>query len=118
MVGAGAEPHEPGFGWVARFLVTNHRESLIRQVFGKVVAIFRAVGLLYELVIFDEVGIPVIGLAAEEAIESVEALREGPFAPSSTRSDIFFGDIVVLAKPVRAVTIVLLDLTDGRALCG
>src|SRR5262245_48295658 len=41
VVGAGAEPHEPGLGRVCRLLIPQHRDGLVGQILREVVALFR-----------------------------------------------------------------------------
>ena len=78
VVGARAEPHEPRLRRVAGLLVAEHLDRLIGQILREVIALLRAVGLLDEPVVLDEVGVPLVGLAAEESVEAVEALLERP----------------------------------------
>jgi hypothetical protein len=53
MVGAGAEPHEPGLGRGRRTLVAQHLDRLVGKVFGQVVALFGGVVRLDEIIVDD-----------------------------------------------------------------
>ena len=116
MVGTRAEPHVPGLGRVGRFLIAQHPDRLVGQVFGQVVTLFGTGRLLDETVVLDQVRIPLVGLPAEEAVEAVEALLQRPLRLAAATGHVLFGHIVVLADPERAVTVVLQHLSDGRAL--
>ena len=63
-----------------------------------------------------QIRIPLVGFAAEEPIEPVEALLQRPLRFAAPTGDVLFGHIVVLAHPERAVAVVLQHLTDRRAL--
>ena len=78
VVGAGAEPHVPGLGRGGGVLVAQHPKRLVGQVFREVIALVGAVRRLDEAVVLDQVGVPVVGLTAEEAVEPVEALGQRP----------------------------------------
>ena len=91
-------------------------DGLVGQVLGEVIALLRAVRLFDEMVVFHQVGIPLVGLAAEEAVEAVEALLQRPLLAAGARGDIRLGDVVVLAQPEGAPAAVLQDLPDGGAL--
>ena len=80
------------------------------------IALFRAVGCLDETVVFDEVGIPLVRFAANETVETVEAHLERPSLAACPRGDILLRDVVILAQPERAPTVVLKHLPDGRTL--
>ena len=105
MVGAGVEPHEEGFGRVGGVLVTEHLDGLVGEVLGQVVAILGQVRLLDEIVVLDQERIPLVGLAAEEAVEAVPPLLQRPFAAISARRHVNFRHIVVLAEPQGRVAI-------------
>ena len=77
------------------------------------IALLRAVRRLDEAVVFDEVGIPLVGLAAQEAVEAVEAHLERPLLAARARGDVLLGDVVVLAQPEGAPAVVLEDLPDA-----
>lgn len=94
-------------------MVTQHLDCFVGEIFGQVIAVFRTVGRLDEVIVLDQVGIPVVGLATEEAIEAVEALLGGPHLAAAAGRDVLLGDVVILAEPEGAVAVVLQDFTDG-----
>ena len=116
MIGPRTEPHVPGLRRIRRLLIPQHPDRLIGQVFGEVVTLFRAVGLLDEPVVLDQIGIPLIGLAAEEAVEPVKTLLQRPLRLTAAAGDVLLRHVVVLADPERAVAVVLQHLPDRRAL--
>ena len=118
VVRAGAEPHVPGLGRIAGALVAQHPDRLIGKVFRQVIPLFGRIRLIDEPVVLGQVGIPLVGFAAEEAVEPVEALLQRPFRFAAAAGDIFLRHVVVLAHPERAVAVVLQHLTHRRALRG
>ena len=116
VVGAGAEPHVPGARRVGGVMVTEHAERLIGEILGEVISLFRAVRLVDELVVVDQVRIPLVGLAAEEAVEAIEALLQRPLLARRAGRDVLLRDVVILAEPERAPAVVLEDLRHRRAL--
>ncbi len=118
VVRAGAEPHEPRLRRIAGLLIANHRDRLVGEVLGEVVALLRAVRLVDEPVVLDEVRIPVVGLAAEEAVEAIETFLERPLLAAGAGGNVLLGDVVVLAQPERAEAVLLENLADGGALGG
>ena len=80
------------------------------------VPLIGGIGRFDEPVVLDQVGIPVIGLAAEETVEAVEAFGKRPLRAAAACGDVLLGDVVVLAEPEGAESVVLQELADGRAL--
>jgi hypothetical protein len=78
VVGAGAEPQVPGLVGLGLLGVADEPERLVRQVLGEVIAVLGRVGLVDVVVVLRQVGIPLVGLAADEAVEAVVAQPERP----------------------------------------
>jgi hypothetical protein len=78
-------------------MVADHLQGLVDQVFGQVIALFRHVRLIDELVVLHQVRIPLIRFATEEAVESVEPLLQRPFRAVRARGDVLLGHIMILA---------------------
>jgi len=116
MVRAGTEPHEPRLRRIAGLLVANHLQRLIDEILGEVITLFRTIGLVDEFVVFDEVRIPLVSFAADEAVVTVETLLQRPFAAAGAGSDILFRHVVIFAEPERAPAGLLQNLADRRAL--
>ena len=74
-----------GFEGLLAFWSRDHRDGLVGQVLGEVIALLRGVRLFDVVVVLDQVGIPLVGLAAEEAVEAVEALLQRPLLAGSRR---------------------------------
>src|SRR6185503_6028300 len=91
---------------------------LIGEILREMVLTLLRLRWVDEVVVLDEIGVPVVRLAAEEPVEPVEALLKRPFRSASAARDVFGGDIVVFPQPERAVPVVLQYLTDRRALRG
>jgi hypothetical protein len=110
VIGPRAEPHEPGFGRIAGFLVADHPQSRVGQVLGTVKAPLRGIRLLDGMVVLDEVGIPLVGFAADDPITAIKAILKRPQFAACTRRSIRFGHVVILAQPEGAPGRFLEDL--------
>ncbi len=118
VVGPGAEPHEPRLRRARGPQVLQHLDGLVGEVLGQVVALFGGVGRFDGVVVLDQVGIPLVGLAAQEAVEPVEALGQRPLRAAAGRGEVLDRDVVVLTQPHGRVAVVLQHLPDRRALGG
>ena len=107
VVGTRAEPHEPRLGRVRRLLVAQHPDRVVGQILRQVIALVRAIGLLDESVVLDQIGEPLIGLPAQEPVEPVEAHLQRPLRFAAAAGDILLGNVVILADPESAVAVVL-----------
>jgi len=116
VVGAGAQPHEPRPRRRRGLAVAQHPQRLVGDVLGEVVALFGLARLLDRVVVLDQRRIPLVGLAAEEPVEAVKALRERPVGLRSAGVALLGGDVVVLADPVGVVAVAAQDLGDRRGL--
>src|SRR6185437_5275601 len=97
-------------------MVTQHLERLVRQIFREVITLLRCVRLLNEMVVFHQVGIPVVGFTTKESVEAVEALLQWPLGPAGAACYVFRWNVVVLSQPERAEAIILKHLANGAAL--
>ncbi len=116
VVGTRVVEHEPRFRRVGDLLVANHPDGLIGQVLGEVVALLGRGRRLDEVIVLDEVRIPLIGLATEESVEALESLPERPGLAVAALGDIRLRNIVILAQPEGAEAAFLQDLCDGAGL--
>jgi hypothetical protein len=64
-----------------RLGVADELESLVGDVVGEVVALLRRPGRVDGVVVVDQVGIPLVGLGAQEAVPALEAAAARPVAP-------------------------------------
>src|ERR1700754_3295324 len=71
-----------------------------------------------EVIVDHQIRIPLVGLAAEEAVEAIESLRQRPLGAVAARRDVLDGNVVILADPIGAEPVVLQYLADGGAFCG
>ena len=79
------------------------RSALVGEILRQVIPVFRKVRLVDVVIVLGEIGIPVVRLAADEAVEAVVAHPERPFLlrrPLRPRVD---RDVVVLPDPEGAV---------------
>ena len=105
VVGAGGEVQEEGL--VRRDLlgVGDELDGLVGQVDREVIALFRRLRRLDLMVVVDEVGIVLVGVAAEEAVVAVEAAAERPAVVGPGGADLFGGRQVPLADAVGVVAV-------------
>jgi hypothetical protein len=82
------------------------------------IAFLGYVRLVNVVVVFDQIRIPLVGLATEEAVETVEALLQGPGALVPAGPEVLLRHVVVLSQPVRAPARILEDVSDRGALRG
>src|SRR5688572_12481141 len=118
VVGTWAEPHVPRPRRIARLLVPDHADGLVHEILRQVIALFGAVLLIDEPVVFCQVGIPLVGFAAEKSVIAVKAFLERPLFATGAGGNILFRHVVVLADPERAPAAVLQNLPDGCARIG
>ena len=84
MVGARAEPQVPGLVGLGLLGVADEAQRLVGQVLGQVVAVLGHIGLVDVVVVLGQVGIPLVGLAADEAVEAVVAVGDQAAQPVSS----------------------------------
>ena len=82
VVGAVGEIHEPGLFGIDLVVVADELDSIVGQVLREVVSLFRRVRRIDRVIVVNQVGIPVVGLATEE---SVVALKAASGRPSAAR---------------------------------
>ncbi|MNX95422.1 hypothetical protein D3C86_1276940 [compost metagenome] len=116
--GSGAEVHHPGLGGGDRQVVLDEGDGLVRQVLAEVIAFFRGVRGLDGVVVIGEIGIPLVGVPAEEAVVALEAAPQGPEALVPREVGIFSGSQVPLAHGERAPAALDQDFRDQGILEG
>src|SRR5262249_25567327 len=87
----------------------------ICEIFGQVISLLGCRRWIDKAIVFHEVGVPVVGLTAEEAVEAVEAFLQRPLRSAGAARDVFYRDVVVFPQPKCAVTVVLKYLSDRGA---
>ncbi len=116
VVGARAEPQVPRLVGLALLGVADELERLVGEVLGEVVALVGRVGLADVVVVLREVGKPLVRLAADEPVEAVVALPQGPVLLGRAHRPRVDRDVVVLADPERAPAGVAQDGRHRRVL--
>ena len=117
VVGAGAEVHEERPLRRDLLGVGDHADGMVDQVLGEVIARppRASVGLLDELLVLHQVGVPLVGLAAQEAVVALEAAAGRPVALGGGHVGLVLGDAVPLAEHVGVVAPLAQHLGDrGR----
>jgi len=118
MIGAGAIPQIPRLVGLRLFGVADKTQSFIGNIFRKVISLLRLVGLIDEMVVFDEVWIPIVGLTTVEAIEAIVALPERPILLGGAHRELVDWRGVVLAHPERTPACVAQNRRHRRILRG
>ena len=111
-----AELHVPGLVGTRLLAVGDEGDGLVGEVLRHVVAVLGQVRLVDVVVVLDEVGIPLVRLAADEAVEAVEAPRDGPLRLRRAHRPRVGRDVVVLADPERVVAPLAQHLGQERVL--
>ena len=113
---ARAEVHEPGLVGIDRLRVAHELDRLVGQVLREVVAVLGLRRLLDRMVVLDEVRIPLVRLAAEEAVEALEAAAERPAPLPGGHVRLLAGGEVPLADRVRVPAALVQHLGDRPVL--
>ena len=92
--------------------------ALVREVFGEVVALFGCARRVDLVVVGDEVGVVLVGVAAEEAVEALEAAAEGPAVAAGGHVHVGLRREVPLADGVGGVAVRSQDLGEEAVLEG
>ena len=105
VVSAGAEIQEERL--VGRHLlrVANELYGLVDQVFGQVIALLRRFRRLDLVVVVDQIGIILVGVAAQESVVALEAASQRPTIVRTRRAGLFRGRQVPFAYRIRVVPV-------------
>ena len=106
--GAGREVDEERLVGHQRLLLADPADRLVGHVLGEVVALLRGLALLHRRRAFVDRRIPLVGLAADEAVEVLEsAAAGGPLVEGPQRARLPDRHLVALAELRRRVAIEL-----------
>ena len=106
--GAGREVHEERLVGHQRLLLAHPPDRLVGHVLGEVVALFGSLVLFHRRRAFVDGRIPLVGLAADEAVEVLEpAAAGGPLVEGAQRARLPDRHFVALAELRRRVAIEL-----------
>ena len=98
--------------------VVDEPDGVVDQVLAQVVALLRGGRGLDVVVVVDEVGGELVGLALEEPVEAVEAALQRPLVEGAGRRRVLHGAQVPLAHRERGVPLVTEDLGHRRGVMG
>jgi hypothetical protein len=113
---AGAEVHEERLLRRDHLRVLDELDRLVGEVRRQVVAVLRQGWLFDRMVVVDEVGIPLVRFAAEEAVEALEPPPDRPVALRRGHVHLVRRTEVPLAEHVRVPAALAEHLGDRRAL--
>ncbi len=105
MARAGREPQEERLLGRVHVGVLHEPDRAVRQVDVQVVALLRRGGRAHPVVVVDEVGVPLVGVTAEEPVEAFEAAAERPAVERPGRRGLVRRGEVPLADAEGAVPV-------------
>ena len=88
-----------------REAVAREQQRMINEILAEVVALFGALRRLNVMVVVDELGAELVGLAVEESVEAIEAATERPLVERSGRRRLFHLHEVPLARAERGIAV-------------
>ena len=103
VVGAGGEVQEERLVRRDLLEVGDELDGLVGQIDGQVIALLGRLRRLDLVVVVDQVGIVLVGVAAEEAVVALEAAAERPAVVGAGRADLLGRGQVPLADAERVV---------------
>ena len=118
MGAARAEVHVEGLVRGHRLGVADELDRLVNQVRRQVVALLGRIRLLGGVVVIDQVGIPLVGLAAQEAIEPLKAPAKRPACLPGRQINLVARGQVPLADGIGVPAALAQHLGDGPVLKG
>ena len=98
--GTRAEVHQPRLFRSDDLGVARELNGFVHQVLGKVIPILGPVGWINRVVVLHQVGVPLVGLAAQEAVVALKAPAQRPQAPGGGYVGFFFGGQVPFTHSV------------------
>jgi len=116
MHGAGAEVEEEGFVGGHLLGIGDHRPGLCHQIGGEVIALLRCGGRFHLAVVLHQFGVVLMGVAAEEAVEALEAPSQGPAVVGAGGGGLLGWGEVPLADGVGVVAVLQQDLGEEAVL--
>ncbi len=112
---AEGEVSEEGTIWTHALVVVDHQQELVHQVLGEVVALLWRCRRIDVGVISHQLGMELIGLARQEAVEAFEAPTERPVVERPRGGDIGARHQMPLTGTQRGVALAAKNLRDrGR----
>ena len=97
-----------------RLRVVHEADGPVHQVLGQVVSLFGAPRLVHRVIVVDQLGMELVGLAVEEAVEPVEAALERPLVIGTRRRGVLHLAQMPLADRERRVPLVAQHLGHRR----
>ena len=101
-----------------RLCVFDELECLVGDVHGEVVTLVRGFRLIRQVVVVEEVGIPLVGLGSQEPIGPLEAPAARPVSASRGKVHFHLRAQVPFAHHVSVPSCLRQDLGDGAVLGG
>ena len=113
---AGAVVHEPRLVGCDGLGVAHELDRLVGQILRQVVAVLGCAGLLDGVVVVDQVRVPLMRLAAQEAVEPLEPTAQRPAGTPRGQVDLVRRGQVPLADRVGVPPLLAQDLGDQAVL--
>ena len=99
-----------------RLRVADELDGLVGQILGQVVPVLGLARLIDGVVVVDEIGIPLAGLGAEEAIPALEPAAARPVSPRGCEVHLILRTEMPLANHVRVPAPLAQNLGKGAVL--
>jgi hypothetical protein len=94
--------------------VRHHPERLVDEIFGDVISVVRTRRWIDRVVVADELGMELVGLTFEEAVEAIESLAERPVLERAGGGALLHRRQVPLARAEGGVPLVAQHLRHRR----
>src|SRR5262245_28544511 len=92
--------------------IGDEADCFVHQIFGQVVTLFGTLLRLNRMVVRNQFGIILVGLAAEKTVEALEASTERPAVVRTCRRQLISRREVPLAEGIRVVAVLQEDLRE------
>ena len=108
------EVEEKRLPGINRLVIAQEANRVVGQVLGQVIAILRRLGRRDEMIVVGQLGVELIGLAAEEAVVAVEAALQRPLVERTGLRGFLHWREMPLAQREGRVVLVAQHFGDGR----
>ena len=85
----GGKVHQERPGWIDGLMLVKPGDGLVGEIGGQVVSF--PLGRVNFMVVFPQIGVPLIGFTGQEPVEALEPLSEGPAVKRPGGAVVFVG---------------------------
>src|SRR5215467_9088612 len=109
---AWAKIHEEGFIGGDLLGIGDEADRFVHQIFGQVITLFGGLLRFHRMIVRNQFGIILVGLAAEKTVEALEASTERPAIIRTCRRQLISRREVPLAEGIGVVAVLQEDLRE------